>query len=112
MKLLLIIFQKDLNVKELEERNTSSLQQLAEMVDSVAGMGPIVTRDLYEKGLRMPSQNVTISGGEPFPRTASRSRSRASFRSTGRESECSFNLDDQDNEGFLSRGKQSNSLCN
>lgn len=46
--------QKDIKARELEERNTSALQQLSDMVDSVMGLGPIVTKHLYEKGLQIP----------------------------------------------------------
>lgn len=47
-------FQRDLEVKEMEQRNNVALQQLAEMVDSVIGMGPIISQHLCEKGLSMP----------------------------------------------------------
>lgn len=47
-------FQRDLEVKEKEQRNNVALQQLAEMVDSVIGMGPIISQHLCEKGLSMP----------------------------------------------------------
>lgn len=47
-------FEKDLNLKELEERNTLVLQQLADMIDTIIGMGPIISKHLYEKGLNIP----------------------------------------------------------
>lgn len=43
-----------MEVKENEQRNNVALQQLAEMVDSVIGMGPIISQHLCEKGLSMP----------------------------------------------------------
>lgn len=43
-----------MEVKEKEQRNNVALSQLAEMVDSVIGMGPIISQHLCEKGLSMP----------------------------------------------------------
>lgn len=50
------LFERDLNTRELEERDNSALQQLADCVESYPEMGPSVTRYLYEKGLKMPSR--------------------------------------------------------
>lgn len=50
------LFERDLNTRELEERDNSALQQLADCVETYSEMGPSVTRYLYEKGLKMPSR--------------------------------------------------------
>uniref|UniRef100_A0A336LP20 Coiled-coil domain-containing protein 39 n=1 Tax=Culicoides sonorensis TaxID=179676 RepID=A0A336LP20_CULSO len=50
------LFERDLNTRELEERDNSALQQLADCVEAYTEMGPSVTRYLYEKGLKMPSR--------------------------------------------------------
>ena len=76
-------FERDLNAKELEERNTSALQQLADLVDSVMGMGPVVTKHLYEKGLSMPAAPGGASRGAD---------GMSEHSSAGRESNFSFNL--------------------
>lgn len=89
--------QKDLAAKELENRNTIALQQLAEMVDTVSGIGSIVTKHLYEKGLEMPVNNQQTAS-----RSCSRNRSRTSMRSSGRNSEYSLNLS-RDDDGIISR---------
>lgn len=48
------IYEKYLNSKELEERNASALQQLADLVDNNLDMSPMVSNFLFEKGLSMP----------------------------------------------------------
>lgn len=50
------LFERDLNTRELEERDNSALQQLADCVETYLEMGPSVTRYLYDKGLKMPSR--------------------------------------------------------
>lgn len=100
---ILLILQKDLTAKELEGRNATALQQLANMVDTVSGMGPVVTKHLYEKGLQMPVQSTAAISTRQQPSTSSQNLSRTSFRSSGRESEYSFNLDSRDQDGIISR---------
>lgn len=70
--------QKDLNLKELEMRNSSALQQLADMVDAIHGMGPVVSKHLYEKGLSIPQ--------------SAQMRSQTSHRSENEYSEYSLKL--------------------
>ncbi|XP_063697855.1 coiled-coil domain-containing protein 39 [Culicoides brevitarsis] len=50
------LFERDLNTREIEERDNSALQQLADCVDTYPDIGPSVTRYLYEKGLKIPSR--------------------------------------------------------
>lgn len=80
--------QRDLHLKELEGRNGTALQQLADMVDAIPGMGPIVTNHLYEKGLSIPPGSA-----EKLPRAPT-----ASQRTTGEYShscsEFSIQMDD------------------
>lgn len=61
-------------------RNSSALQQLADMVDAIHGMGPVVSKHLYEKGLSIPQ--------------SAQMRSQTSHRSdhSGRGSEYSLKL--------------------
>uniref|UniRef100_A0A182NQL3 Coiled-coil domain-containing protein 39 n=1 Tax=Anopheles dirus TaxID=7168 RepID=A0A182NQL3_9DIPT len=51
---LMLIFQKDLNLKELEERNGNALQHLADMVEQNTELAASVTKHCYERGLRLP----------------------------------------------------------
>lgn len=81
---IIIASQKDVKAKELEERNTSALQQLSEMVDSVMGLGPVVTKHLYEKGLQMPPL-----AGSSIHSASSRAKSDNTLRSLRRHSEQS-----------------------
>lgn len=48
------VFEKDMIVKERDERNNSSLQQLADLVESTPDMGQTVTRHFLERGLSLP----------------------------------------------------------
>lgn len=48
------VFEKDMAVKERDERNNSSLQQLADLVESIPEMGQTVTRHFLERGLSLP----------------------------------------------------------
>jgi coiled-coil domain-containing protein 39 len=49
-------FEADLAVKEQEERNTSALQQLADLVEANEEMEAIVSKHLVEKGISIPTQ--------------------------------------------------------
>lgn len=49
------IFEKDTQVKERDERNNSSLQQLADLVESIPEMSQTVTRHFLERGLSLPA---------------------------------------------------------
>uniref|UniRef100_A0A182QA91 Coiled-coil domain-containing protein 39 n=1 Tax=Anopheles farauti TaxID=69004 RepID=A0A182QA91_9DIPT len=51
---LMLIFQKDLNLKELEERNGNALQHLADLVEQNSELAASVTKHCYERGLRLP----------------------------------------------------------
>lgn len=86
----------DLSSKELDNRNSAALNQLADLVENVSMMSLTATKLLYEKGLELSFRNQQVSG------TASRARSRTSIRSSGRNSECSFTLNSQD-DGIISR---------
>lgn len=55
----MLIYEKYLNAKELEDRNTSALQQLADLVDNNLDMSPMVSSFLFEKGLSMPQISRT-----------------------------------------------------
>ena len=48
------ISQKDIETRELQEQNQSSLQQLTELVAHHIEAGPVVVRYLEEKGLCLP----------------------------------------------------------
>lgn len=54
--LFMASFEKDLLVKEIEERNSSALQQLADLVDNNDEIGPSLSKYLFERGLSMPVQ--------------------------------------------------------
>ena len=72
-----------MKIRELEDRNSAALQQLADMVDSIIGLGPIISKHLYEKGLSIPQPQ------------SSRIRSQTSIRSdqSGRcERDSEYNL--------------------
>lgn len=55
------------------------------MVDSVMGLGPVVTKHLYEKGLQMPP----LTGGSSLHSASSRGKSDRSAQSLRRQSQCS-----------------------
>lgn len=48
------IFEKDMKLKERDERNNSALQQLADLVECIPDMGQTVTRHFLERGLSLP----------------------------------------------------------
>lgn len=60
----MLIYEKYLNAKELEDRNTSALQQLADLVDNNLDMSPMVSSFLFEKGLSMPQISRTKRFGD------------------------------------------------
>lgn len=97
-RVFILLQQKDLTARELENRNTNVLHHLAEMADTVPGMSLAITKLLYEKGLEIPANNqhnVTAS--------LSRGKSRASMMSSGRASECSLTINSREDDGILSR---------
>ncbi|KAJ6635984.1 Coiled-coil domain-containing protein 39 [Pseudolycoriella hygida] len=102
----LIMFDKDLDVKEKEHRNNVALQQLAEMVDSVIGMGPIISQHLCEKGLSMPhaagSSRVTSHRSESEYSLKHGSSTKVSQRSLF--SSCSSSNSTKNNESAKSLG--------
>lgn len=50
----IILFEKDMLVKERDERNNLSLQQIADLVEIYPDMGQTVTRYFLERGLSLP----------------------------------------------------------
>lgn len=50
----MISFEKDLTIKEHDERNNSSLQHLADLVENTPDMSQTVTRHFLERGLSLP----------------------------------------------------------
>ena len=48
------LFEKDMFVRERDERNNSALQQLADLVESIPDMAQTVTRHFLERGLSLP----------------------------------------------------------
>lgn len=51
------LFEKDTLLKERDEQNNSTLQQLADLVESIPDMGQTVTRHFLERGLSLPLVN-------------------------------------------------------
>lgn len=51
---VMAIFEKDLNAKELEERNSSALQQMADFIENNADVGPYMKKSMFEKGIAIP----------------------------------------------------------
>lgn len=49
-----VLFEKDLMIKERDDRNNSSLQQLADLVETTPDMSQNVTRHFLERGLSLP----------------------------------------------------------
>lgn len=92
-----IVLQKDLEGKEVENRNTAVLHQLGEIIEAVPGMSFTITKLLYEKGLEIPAGSQHNGSGN-----MSRTKSRMSMRSSGRVSECSLSVSRDDN-AFLSK---------
>lgn len=92
------ILQKDLETKELDNRNTTVLHQLADIIESMPGMSLIITKLLYEKGLEIPASRQQ-SGSVSMSRT----KSRMSMRSSGRVSECSLSVNSRDDNAFFSK---------
>lgn len=50
----MILFDKDLNAKELEERNSSALQQMADFIENNLDVGPYMKKSMFEKGIAIP----------------------------------------------------------
>lgn len=48
-------FEKDLRIKEGDEKNNSAMQQLADLVECIPEMTQTVTRHFLERGLSLPS---------------------------------------------------------
>lgn len=48
------LFEKDLMLKERDERNNSALQQVADLVETIPEMSQTVTRHFLERGLSLP----------------------------------------------------------
>lgn len=48
------LFEKDMTLKERDERNNTSLQYVADLVESYPDMGQTVTRHFLERGLSLP----------------------------------------------------------
>lgn len=53
-KEMMDLIERDLLVRELQEQNSSALQQMADLVDANPDMMGCVAQHLYEKGLSMP----------------------------------------------------------
>lgn len=49
------LFEKDMMLRERDERNNSSLQQVADLVEVFPDMGQTVTRHFLERGLSLPA---------------------------------------------------------
>lgn len=43
----------------LELKNKCALQQIADIVDGVRGMGPFIKKQLFDKGLQIPTASVS-----------------------------------------------------
>ncbi|GAB0099201.1 Coiled-coil domain-containing protein 39 [Sergentomyia squamirostris] len=54
----LAIQDRDFVARELEEQNSSALQQLADLVDANPDLGPAVSKYLLDKGLSMPTSRA------------------------------------------------------
>ncbi|XP_059621128.1 coiled-coil domain-containing protein 39 [Phlebotomus argentipes] len=54
----LTIQERDFTARELEEQNSSALQQLADLVEANPGLGPAVSKYLLDKGLSMPTSRA------------------------------------------------------
>lgn len=50
-----VLFEKDMTIKERDDRNNSSLQQLADLVETTPDMSQTVTRHFLERGLSLPA---------------------------------------------------------
>uniref|UniRef100_A0A1B0GH82 Coiled-coil domain-containing protein 39 n=1 Tax=Lutzomyia longipalpis TaxID=7200 RepID=A0A1B0GH82_LUTLO len=50
--------KRDFTARELEEQNSSALQQLADIVEANPGLGPAVSKYLLDKGLSMPTSRA------------------------------------------------------
>lgn len=87
-----------MTTKELENRNTTVLHQLADIIETMPGMSLLITKLLYEKGLEIPAGSQQNASA-----TMSRTRSRMSMRSSGRISECSLSVDSRGDKAFFSK---------
>ncbi|CAD7093371.1 unnamed protein product [Hermetia illucens] len=47
-------FERELDLRELEEKNTTGLQLLADLVEMSPDLAPVVSTLLYEKGMKIP----------------------------------------------------------
>jgi hypothetical protein len=50
----MVLFDKNVDVKQVDDNNNSALQQLADLVDNFSEMGQTVTRYFLERGLSLP----------------------------------------------------------
>lgn len=93
--------QKDLSVKGLEHKNKSALQQIADIVDGVRGLGPLIKEHLFDKGLQMPTSSTpavasaVASSKQSDTSAAPLNQCRTSSAFIDQESEYSFSVDKQ-----------------
>lgn len=74
----------------MDARNASALQQLADMVDAIHGMGPMVSKHLYEKGLTIPPGSAAAR--QRSQATVSQRSDDQSGRGAGGSSEYSMRM--------------------
>lgn len=75
------LFEKDIISKERDEQNNASLQQIADLVESIPDMSQTVTRHFLERGLSLP------------PTASRRARSQCSWKSETSLGDQSFRGD-------------------
>lgn len=105
--MIFLFTQKDLSVKVLEQKNRSALQQIADIVDGVRDLGPLIKKHLFDKGLQIPaSSTMTMVSAMATSKHSDRSatplsRSRASSALIGHQSECSVSIGEKSGTNSL-----------
>lgn len=85
----------------MEHKNKSALQQIADIVDGVRGLGPLIKKHLFDKGLQIPTSSTpaaasALTSSKQSDRSAtSLNQSRVSSALIGQPSEYSFSIDKQ-----------------
>lgn len=91
----------------MEQKNKSALQQIADIVDGVRDLGPLIKKHLFDKGLQIPASSTmtmvsAMSTSKQSDQSATPlSRSRASSALIGQQSEYSVSIEEKSGSNSL-----------
>lgn len=105
-------FEKDLRIKESDEKNDSAMQQIAELVENTPEAAQTVTRHFLERGLSLPSAYLTKRSRSHCSWMSDTSVNHAGDRAVGSDLHCSLKKCELSKHSFyflfLCRSIQSN----